>query len=246
MALTGAAGFQGEPPDEQRCTAKAKTTGDRCKQWRVRGFQVCGFHGAGRKKKGKPVPQQRELVDKREKARATAMEVHARAERMAARAGTDAHPIEHLLDSLHRAAAMVAIYGVMVADLDHTGEVEAEGVVGRQRGWSERGWEQDPEGKPRVKIDMDPLLVQTTDKTIQLHPYVAEYRHWISERAKLAKLALDAGIDQRRIQLDERRAVEAVEAIGRAIDRVALNDGEKSALRQEIAEEFRSLQRQEV
>lgn len=236
----------GDPPDDYRCTAKAKNTGERCKQWRVRGFKVCGMHGAGRKKKGRPIPKKRQQMDAREKARATAMEIHERAERMASRAGIDAHPIEHLLDSLHRASAMVAIYGVMVSDLDHSGEVEADGTIGRQRGWSERSLEIGPDDKPRTKVDMDPLMVQTSDKTVQLHPFVSEYRHWITERAKLAKLALDAGIDQRRIQLDERRAVEAVEAIGRAIDQVALDEGAKQALRQGIAEEFRALQRQEV
>ena len=33
------------PPDDQRCTAKAKRTGNRCTKWRMRGLEVCGTHG---------------------------------------------------------------------------------------------------------------------------------------------------------------------------------------------------------
>lgn len=34
------------PPDDQRCTAKSKQTGERCKNRVVPGYRVCRFHGA--------------------------------------------------------------------------------------------------------------------------------------------------------------------------------------------------------
>jgi hypothetical protein len=40
--------------DAQRCTATAKSTGERCKNPAVQGYTVCRMHGAGSPKKGKP------------------------------------------------------------------------------------------------------------------------------------------------------------------------------------------------
>lgn len=37
----------GEVPDEYRCTARSKRTGERCKQPKAEGYQVCRWHGAG-------------------------------------------------------------------------------------------------------------------------------------------------------------------------------------------------------
>ena len=40
-----------------RCTAKAKSSGERCKKWANNGWNVCRFHGAGSKSKpgGRPI-----------------------------------------------------------------------------------------------------------------------------------------------------------------------------------------------
>jgi hypothetical protein len=40
----------GNVPDQLRCTAKAKSTGERCQNPRVRGKGICRLHGAGGKK----------------------------------------------------------------------------------------------------------------------------------------------------------------------------------------------------
>lgn len=219
---------------DRQCTAKSKRSGQRCRRPAARGSNVCHMHGAG----GRGTVQRQHA-----ERRAVRMEAHERARRMAVRAGVDTHPIDHLLDSLHQAAAMVAIYGEMVADLDHAGEITAGQTPGRQRGWADRGLDVGPDGKVRQHVDMDPLLVQTSDKTVQLHPFVAEYRHWVSERAKLAKIALDAGVEERRVQLAEREATVVVEAVGRALDdgEAALTAGQQAALRAAIAREFRAI-----
>ena len=43
-------------PDKKRCKAKSKRTGEQCKNWAVRGYEVCYFHGAGGRPKIKPPP----------------------------------------------------------------------------------------------------------------------------------------------------------------------------------------------
>lgn len=71
------------------------------------GGTVCGSHG-GR------APQVRKAAE----VRAAKMAAMEQAERMVARAGVDADPIEHLLESLHRAAALVEVWGQVVAERD--------------------------------------------------------------------------------------------------------------------------------
>lgn len=151
-------------------------------------------------------------------------DAHEKAQRMVARAGVDADPIEHLLESLHHAAMLVYVWGHMVADLDHAGEVELEERPGRVRGWAERSYDVAPDGKVRSKVDMDPLMVQTSDKTVQLHPFVREYHAAIERRAKLAKLCLDAGVQERRVQLAERQAEELADAIRAILDDLGVGD----------------------
>lgn len=134
------------------------------------------------------------------------LEAEREAQRMVARAGVDADPIEHLLDSLYRAAALVQVWGQMVADLDNKGEVEAHEQPGRVRGWAEREYELGPDDKVRQRVVMDPLMVQTSDKTVQLHPFVKEYHEALDRRAKFAKLCADAGVERRQIELKEAQA----------------------------------------
>lgn len=181
--------------DSRRCTARSSRTGQRCKKAAVIGATVCATHGGA-------APQ----VKRAAEIRAVRMAAHAQARRMVARAGVDADPVEHLLDALQTAAAMCVIWGGMVADLDHAGEVQAERVPGLQRGWSVRTWEEGPDGRMRQRVSMDPLMVQTSDKTVQLHPFVREYHQWVTERAKVAKLCIDAGIAERQTRLAEAQA----------------------------------------
>lgn len=139
---------------------------------------------------------------------------------MVARVGVDRDPIEHLLDSLYRAAALVQVWGSMVADLDNKGEVEAEEVVGRIRGWTE--WGED-------RCAHDPLLVVTQSGKWKLHPFVEEYQRALERRAKFAKLALDAGVDERRTRIAENQAAQVAEIIRAVIAEQGLDEKRQAA-----------------
>lgn len=175
-----------------RCTAKSSRTGKRCKKSAVTGATVCRSHGAG-------APQVRAAA----KVRAAEMEARAEAERMVARAGVDADPIEHLLESLHRAAALVEVWGQMVALIDEEAEKDAE-RTGEIRG--ALGYDLNTDEKDRDELvvhSRDRLLALNSRGEAQVHPYVREYQTALERRAKFAKLCIDAGIAERQVQIAE-------------------------------------------
>lgn len=52
------------PPDEKRCTATVRRTGERCTKWRMQGLKVCGSHG-GRNPVAKAAGQRRAEAERR-------------------------------------------------------------------------------------------------------------------------------------------------------------------------------------
>lgn len=46
----------------ERCKAKAKRTGDRCKNWPIRGGRVCRIHGGGAPQVRRAATQRREVA----------------------------------------------------------------------------------------------------------------------------------------------------------------------------------------
>jgi hypothetical protein len=176
--------------ESRRCTATAKRSGERCKRAAIVGGTVCSFHG------GKP-PQVRQAAE----VRAARLAAHAQADRMVARAGVDADPTEHLLESLHRAAALVEVWGLIVATLDEAAERETAGA-GKLRG--EIGYERDGDGfEVRPK---DRMLVLNAHGLARVHPFYSEYRDALEMRAKLAKLCIDAGVAERAVRVAESHA----------------------------------------
>lgn len=180
-----------------RCRGHRRKTGEPCRQGPIAGHDKCRFHI------GKS-----QAVAREEAARnATRDNALREAGRLARRVGSSMHPIEHLLDSLYRAAAEVEVFGQMVADLDNAGEVQAGEEPGTMRGWARWTTEIDPvTERPRRVVDMDPLMVRGADGTVHLHPFVKEYNDALERRAKFAKLAMDAGVAERQVQLAESQA----------------------------------------
>jgi len=41
--------YYAKPTENERCKARSKQSGERCKRWAASGFDVCAFHGAGGK-----------------------------------------------------------------------------------------------------------------------------------------------------------------------------------------------------
>jgi hypothetical protein len=120
---------------------------------------------------------------------------------MVVRAGVDADPIEHLLESLHRAAALVEVWGIMVATLDEAAERETA-EAGRPRG--EIGYERG--GDDLTIRPRDRMLLLNRHGHARVHPFYSEYSTALELRAKLAKLCIDAGVAARQVRLGEAQA----------------------------------------
>lgn len=198
--------------DARRCTAHNRQ-GKPCRQPAVAGATVCRYHGGS-------APQVRRAAE----VRAAKIDAETKAQRMVARAGVDADPIEHLLESLHRAAALVEVWGQMVADLDNAAEVDLQDRPGGLRGevWYETveydvtNRDGDTETKTVRVPKADRLLAFNRDGLVTTHPFVDEYQRALERRAKFAKLAIDAGVAERQVRLAERQGqlmAEAVRAI---------------------------------
>lgn len=211
-----------------KCSAKSKQTGERCKQYAVKGGTVCRFHG------GK-APQ----VKKAAEVRAAKISAEAQAQRMLTRAGVDADPIEHLLESLHRAAALVEVWGAMVAELDDIAEREA--AERETRG--ELGYEEDTNPKSPYELHVrskDRLLALDRHGQAGVHPYVTEYQTALERRAKFAKLCIDAGVAEREVRLYEQQVEIAHGAFEAGLAALELTEEEKQKARQAYADRLRS------
>lgn len=83
------------PPDEFRCTAKAKSTGNRCTKWALKGLKVCKVHGGNTK------AARAAGLERHAKAQAT-KKIEAAANRMLAHEGLE--PVEDPLHELGKLA----------------------------------------------------------------------------------------------------------------------------------------------
>lgn len=176
----------------EKCSATART-GSRCGNWAIPGASVCRMHGGA-------APQVRQAA----KVRAASLQAHHVAERMVARAGVGVDPIEHLLESLHRSAALVEVWGVMVAELDARAEAWAD-THGTHRG--EIGYRSTgPESPDELEVaSRDALIVLNRSGMGTVHPFVAEYTLALERRARFAKLCIDAGVAERQVRIAEQQ-----------------------------------------
>lgn len=175
-------------PQRKRCTGHSTRSGKRCKAWAIHGGTVCVVHG-GQLPRVKHAAKRRRAL--------------AEADRMVQRADVDADPTEHLLDSLHQAAKLASIWGLMVAALDAAGEQEAA-AHGTLRG--ELGYRTAAEDRDDLRVPShDRLLALNNAGFAQVHPFMVKYELAIERRARLAKLCIDAGVAQKRVELEEQQ-----------------------------------------
>lgn len=162
----------------------------------------------------------------------------AEAGRMAARAGVDMHPIDHLLDSLQRAYQLVLVYAIMVAAIDDQAEEDAAAHQTLRGDLGYRETTEDEPGELRV-WSHDRLLVLNQQGLAHIHPYQAHYEKAIERHGRLAKLCLDAGVDERRIQLQEKEVRHAVDAFEAALTDISLSAAKRQEVRQAYARRLR-------
>lgn len=168
------------PPDGRdpslpgKCTAR-NGRGAPCRAWAVQGATVCVAHGGA-------APQVKAAAARRlARARLNGDLDQLLGELEVEAAGR--HPVDVLLDAVHRANAMAQVLGALVGGLRTDGlpAVAAEGDHGRLWGRNHLG-----DGAQHVLVEM--------------------YGQWLDRAARAAKLALDAGVEERRVRLAEDQA----------------------------------------
>lgn len=95
-----------ELPLPGRCRAKTQA-GRPCRAWPIQGGTVCNKHGGS-------APQVRAAADRRIETE----KINIEAARLMDLDGVDLHPVEHLLEELHRAAAVVRVLGGHLAEVE--------------------------------------------------------------------------------------------------------------------------------
>lgn len=209
---------------KRRCRGTSSRTGKRCKAWAIKGGTVCVAHGAAAPQVKRKAAERLALVE---------------AQRMVARAGVSMDPIEHLLDSLHRAAQLEAVFGAMVAAIDERAEEEAKlnDALRGELGYLEASVDSEDE---LIVLSRDRLLALNRHGEAQLHPYVQEYGRWFDRRSKVAKLCLDARIDERVIALHERQVKLAQDAFEAALEVLKLSKPQRQEARRAYAGSLRA------
>jgi len=125
---------------------------------------------------------------------------------MTARDGVNVHPMDHLLDSLHIASNMVAVFSDRLSEHDQR-LTQSSFITGQD----------------------------------QIHPFATELKDWLKERARISKMCLDAGIEDRRMQQAEYQAHLLVDPALAASNHPDLNltADQRMVFRKLLAEELR-------
>lgn len=216
--------------DKRRCTAKSTRSGKRCKKAAIVGGTVCATHGGA-------ASHVRRAADER----AARQDAEQKAQRMVALTGVDQDPIEHLLESLHRAASLVEVWGAMVADIDEKAEEESKGENGFLRG--QLGYEAVESDKgftDTVVTPRDRMMAVNSKGDSMVHPYVTEYQAALDRRAKFAKLCIDAGVETRQVELYEQQVELAHGAFEAGLAALDLTDEQKQEARRAYADRLRT------
>lgn len=215
--------------DAPKCQGH-KTNGDPCPQPAMSGQKVCYVHGGNAKqnrRKGKErLVKEAALQESR---------------RMMQVSGETMTEVEHLLYALRRAYRLSLIYAEMLAALDEAGELMVVEGDEPRRGWARRVWQ--PKGTDEetgeesggfYKVEIDPLLTAGRDK-YHIHPFIAEFNHWCSEHARIAKLCIDVNIDERRVKATEDVVQEFIRLMEASFDRLNLSTEQRQSERLAIA-----------
>lgn len=214
--------------ESRRCTARSKRSGERCKRAAIVGGTVCNIHGG----KAQQVAKAAERNAKRQA-------VEREASRMAALDGVEVDPIDHLLDSLHRASQLVKVWTQMVAELDDLAAEENANAPTR----GGLSYEEDTDEKSPYELHVrsqDRLLGLNRHGEAGVHPFVKELNDALDRRAKFAKMCLDAGVAKRQVELYEQQVEIAYGAFEAGLAALDLDNEQKRKARKAYADQLRS------
>lgn len=191
-----------------KCRAM-RTNGVPCTQWAIKGGVVCVTHG------GK-APQVKAAAQRRLQRAQLTSEVALLLEELDPE--DQQHPVEVILEAVHRSAAMGRLLEQLVGMLAPTFDPDRLDDRGRQLAGL---WGPDHLG------DASP------------HVLVNLLGEWTDRQAKLAKVALDANVDEQRTRLAERQVALIEDAVNAALDAAGVNGQAAGDARRAIAARLR-------
>lgn len=200
-----------------QCVAKSKRSGERCKGQAVTGALVCRMHGGA-------APQVKQGAVRRL--------AIAEAQRLVATDGSDMSPLDYLVDSLRRAFQWMRVWGVMVADLDDHADLQSRERDALRGALHYEHAERNQQGEILTVTTSETLLGFNFRGEASIHPFVEQYERAMERVAKFAKLAIDAGIDEARLQLEASQVEVAVRAFEAMLTELGLNSDQKQEARQ--------------
>lgn len=196
------------------CTAHIKR-GDRkgqpCLQYPKAGVPCCRVHGGGTK------------------AAIAAGERRVEQDRIATKVGElltqvaihDQHPIDGLLEAVDRTGNIARILARLANDLDLRPQLGVSDTGGIGLTDALYGPDHNLDGRPHVLMEM--------------------LRVWTELHAKACKLALDAGIDERRLQLEETEVDQLMEAVMAGLAAAGLDATQQARFTAAFAPKLREL-----
>jgi hypothetical protein len=183
-----------------------------CRKAPVTGADKCATHGLA---KGTPA---RAAVERRTEEDRIATKVGDLLDQVAIH---DQHPIDGLLEAVDRTGNIARILARLANDLDLRPQlgVSPDGTIGI--GAALYGPDHNLDGRPHVLMEM--------------------LRVWTELHAKACKLALDAGIDERRLQLEENEVDQLMEAVMVGLAAAGLDAAQQARFTAAFAPKLREL-----
>ena len=208
------------PTGLPQCAGHVKSEGNRrCRRSPNNGTHVCSKHGGA-------TPQLREKLERAQYLEAREGEI---AQLLDVCDLPDQHPIEGLLSVVRHSGQMYRMLGSLVGDL-RTDPTVDHVLLGMTDG-----------GDPVYKAVYgdDGLWALDAQGNQKEHVLVALYEKWTAIYSRACKMALDAGIDERRVQLAEQTTETMFNAVNRALNAVAFTPELRDAFNRALAAELR-------
>lgn len=210
------------PTGLPQCIAHLRNQGGRrCRRPPSKGATVCSLHGGA-------TPQ---LLEKIENQRFIESRQGEIAQLLDACDLPEMHPIEGLLEIVRHSGKMFRVLEGLVADLKTDPTVDH--VI--------LGMSDDGEVVTKPVYGDDGLWALDAQGNQAPHVLVSLYEKWTGVYARACKMALDAGIDERRVQLAEQTTDTMYQAVTRAMTAIALSPDLRDAFTKALAGELRTV-----
>lgn len=210
------------PTGQPQCVAHLRNqNGRRCRRSPTPGGKVCTLHG------GK-TPLLLERIEKQRFIEAREGEV---AQLLEACDLPQQHPIEGLLSVVAHSGKMYRMLEGLVGDLKTDPTVDH--VI--------LGMNDDGEPVTRPVYGDDGLWALDAQGNQAPHVLMVLYEKWTAIYSRACKMALDAGIDERRVQLAEQTTETMFNAVTRAMTAISLQPELRDAFSKALAAELRTV-----